>query len=207
MRAKGQLIEKFIVCPLGITVDIRLTKNDMLFRAEYGGKKFHSKNGEDIKRQVGDFVRASSELKWTPFIAISLEQGHFCEEGSVDIIFGIRRFYIGKNDDVLRELSWSVWERLHHEKTEGVALSSRLIMRSDLTNIDPETEDTDGGEMFYRPYNEKLWKGLEALHKSLQEAKDKILQLITTEEGISRIAGGGKLALTSKAGNNRGTPK
>lgn len=204
LRSKGQLVEKFIVYPLMIEVPIRLTKHDMLFRAEYGGKGFYSKDGEDIKRQVEAFVKASNTLKWTPYIAISLEESHFCVPGAVDINFGIGRFYIGKNDKILRKLEWNEWERLH-ENSEADKLSARLVTASRWTDIDPEVE-ASGGETYYRPYSKKLWKGLETLHKSLQEAKGKILQLITTEKGIARIEGGGKLALTSGETRNKGGP-
>jgi FMN phosphatase YigB (HAD superfamily) len=116
--------------------------------------------------------------------------------GAVSIIFGFERFYIGKKEKLLRKISWSEWER-YNKEYKGKELSARLTLYSRWTDIDPEAVREKGDESLYRPYSKELWKGLEALRKSICEAKAKILQLITTEKGIARIKGGNALALTS----------
>ena len=47
----------------------------------------------------------------------------------------------------------------------------------------------------YRPYTEELWAGVEKLREAITQMNARIVELISTNEGIARIVSGGQLML------------
>lgn len=175
---------------LGVTVDLMLDRNTLEFFAELGDLKITNKSADTVKAKMGEAIRAVSKLDWFPVVHI--EQKDAFMSGGLEGFVGFKteRFWMAKKPNGrLTTLPWNRYMMLATSEMETRWWS----MVRDATGFYWENNwgkfelPCSEGKNHYLPYTDELWAGTERLITAIKLLRERLIALISSEEGIKQL--------------------
>lgn len=109
-RGSGKIVSTVTYAVTGESINIRLLKNPMRFRAELGDRDllefFEDKDGDTVSAWALDALKRNGVVKWTPVIELFLPEIEYVKRGLAGLVLHYRRFYMGKSPKGWKEVPW-----------------------------------------------------------------------------------------------------
>lgn len=150
-RLAGKVVSTVTYDLTGESIDIRLLKNPMRFRAEAGEggarESFEDKDGDTVSAWALDALKRNAIMEWQPVIELFMPESRF--EAKEGVLFDYRRFYIGRAPKAWRQVPW---DRFDAEEPIRMADAITELVLKDNGNRNSgmhRPEDFDGTLPYY----------------------------------------------------------
>ena len=164
-------------------VALRLDKSSMTFQAKWADKTYRDKDGAALRKQILGLIEASEHLSFHPVIQIEVMRpgGQFGSGRKVDISMRLGRFYYADSDSGLLKLGWESRGNKHRIKhwNPGKHFTG-------LPCHVPHCYSYDS-DHYYLAYSEDLWAGLAVLLDCIEQAKARVIQLLSADDIVPRL--------------------
>ncbi len=192
-KIHGSAIDRVIFRPGGISCDIYLDKDEMMFSAHIGGTSFKSKNGSEVRSWALDVLTKSTKLTWYPVISV-LDVG----EGGRNYTYGRRKLSLHEiSIDIYRfHVAWlpnggmrSVeWDTPEDARVACRTGPSIWVSREDKLVIkDGAVVALHDDHVHILPYSDAMWAGLIKLCEGIDALRGKLHNLLMEKEGLLKL--------------------
>jgi len=192
-KMHGSAIDRVIFRPGGISCDIYLDKDEMVFSAHIGGVSHKSKDGSEVRHWALDVLTKSTKLTWYPVISVIDvgEGGRNYQYGRRklelhEISIDIHRFHVAwlPNGGV-RSVEWDTPESARVACRNGPSI---WVTKEDKLNIkDGEVVAMHDEHVHILPYSKPMWAGLIKLCQGIDSLRGKLHNLLMEDEGLTKL--------------------
>lgn len=169
----------------GVVVPIYLDRNELDFFADFGGQRFRESKAKELRRKLWLTIDESIRLEWHPVIEVRALRP-FATRSTGFVGFEADRFLWARRlDGSLARVEWrdkDVVDKYRYAKT----LTAQIKMQEEFA---PPYRDSQARvATVYLPYTPDLWAGLQELVMGVSVLKERLTELLMTEEGQARLA-------------------
>jgi hypothetical protein len=192
-RKLGKVVKVVGLHYLGVEADIYFNKDTMIFSARLNGEFFQSKNGIDVENWLIEQLKAANNLDWIPVICVlDTEHGSYRYNNRDlelhQIAIDVSRFYVAAlPDGTIRAVDWDTpkSKRNQHQSTAHTwpSRTDKAVMVDGKIKLPANDEQT-----YILAYTEELWVGLNELMVSIDKLRNKLHQMLKSDDGIKKIA-------------------
>lgn len=184
-KLKPQKVSKVNHRGSGVEVPIYLDRNELDFFADFGGQRFRTGSAKDLRRELWMTIDVSTHLEWQPVIEVK-ELCPFATRADGFVGFEAVRFlWARRHDGTLARVEWrdkDVADKYQHAKTMTVQVQMQ-------EEFEPPYRDSQARvATVYLPYTPSLWAGVQELGRGISVLKERLTELLMTEEGQARLA-------------------
>jgi hypothetical protein len=199
---KPQLAEKWKHDKHGSVVDLMLDRNDHTFFCVFQGKRLTQPSLDQLRREICKAVESSFDLTWIPMITVTRLTPFHRNHDSVFVGFELNRDWIAKRQDS----KWLIaqWTSLNGETDHRTEFARELYIgrdnMSDFSLPYKGHSSVTSYDSYYIPYTDDIWEAMQLIKQRIQDIRDQLHRLLTTEEGIKFLMTFATRMLTAGAG-------
>lgn len=194
MSRKKPKVVKTITDKAGYSADILLDQNDLDFHAEIKGMQFRSRLASEVEAWIWTQLEALNELVWIPVIYVKCLRPNGRDTFALAISVGVEyaRFLIARTaDERVLSLDWQHAD-LKNEAKLSYAHHRWSVPKEAAGQLPLRKESWEHLEAWL-PYDDKVWRGLEALKDTIVGVRQKLADIVSTDEGIKFLTTAGAL--------------
>lgn len=195
----------------GIEADVLLDPSSGTFYATVGDRKLTAESKDALIGQLERLLPKLAHLEWTPAIQIMRYPPNYSTRpvgpdrafqttrhipGEAFLHFTIKRGYLARRVDGL--ILWSEWDNYEPDKGSDMRpVRTRNLDGFGWSTGQPLVLPHTGSIYTFVAYAEELWAGLEQLVANVQAVRDRLDEMLLSEQGQALIAtlGQGLMAL------------
>jgi hypothetical protein len=150
----------------------------LTFSASVGDRTFRNADASVVRREVREYLNASTNLQWTPVITLCMPQ---CHTSGTSIHLDVHRLYLAvDHSGRMRRLEWD-----DHEESNPLGFSREAYLGiKSLEELPCQTRDTH-----VLPYDPALWAGLTEVENQLQLLAARLAHLIAHDRAKLTLLG------------------
>ncbi len=154
----------------------------------------------DLRKKISEKIEGivSEKYKWIPIIEVEEQTGWGEDKIKCVVGFNADRYYITQQKDkTWLRCDWSIDVTRRSSACQAFRNPSFKFPSSDFKYQDSETR------VFYIPYSDAKWEGLKRLSDAIDDLKDKLRELVGTEEGQKKLSAAGGLMIEWRKDNGK----